>query len=150
MRRHRPTIGPGTVVAITGAASGIGRALALQLGREGVRLALADVDEPGLDDVVTTLLHEGREATGDVVDVADAAAVGRWAADVRFRWGRVDGVWSVAGIISAGDVLRAELADVRAVMDVDFWGSCTRPARSCRTSSPRGTGTSSPSRARSG
>src|SRR5687768_1592330 len=64
VRRERPGFGADRVAALTGAASGIGRALALELGRSGVRLALADLDAPGLSSVVTTIRDGGGVAEG--------------------------------------------------------------------------------------
>ena len=122
MSRHPDPIAPGRVAALTGAASGIGRSLALAMGRAGVRLALADIDEAGLADVVDRVQREGGDAAGDVVDVADAAAVQQWARGVERRMGAVHMIWNVAGIINAGEVLESDLADLHRLLDVDFWG----------------------------
>ena len=122
MRRHPDPIGPDRVAAVTGAASGIGRALALAMSRSGVRLALGDVDEAGLADVVNQVRSQGGVAAGQVVDVADAAEVQRWATRVADQMGAIHMVWNVAGIINAGEVLQSDLADLHRLLAVDFWG----------------------------
>jgi short-subunit dehydrogenase len=110
------------VAAVTGAASGIGRALAVALARDGVHVALSDLDDAGLDDVVDGLRREGHTADGAVVDVSDASAVDAWARDVAQVHGAVHSIWNVAGIIHSGDVLQSTLADVERIFAVDFWG----------------------------
>jgi NADP-dependent 3-hydroxy acid dehydrogenase YdfG len=115
-------LAPGTVSAVTGAASGIGRALALALGRGGVRLALADVDGDALERVVSEIRAGGGTVEGRVVDVTRAPEVGAWASVTADRFGGVAAVWAVAGIIHAGEVLDAPVEDLAAVVDVDFWG----------------------------
>ena len=65
----------GRVAAITGAGSGIGRALALDLARRGAHLALSDVNEAGLAETVSLCEGNGVKVTSHRVDVADQAAV---------------------------------------------------------------------------
>jgi NAD(P)-dependent dehydrogenase (short-subunit alcohol dehydrogenase family) len=120
--RVRPGFGADRVAALTGAASGIGRELALKLGRAGVRLALADLDAPGLSSVVTAIRAGGGVAEGRVLDVTDAAKVDAWAEATVRRFGAVHMIWNVAGIINAGDVVRSSLAEIEHVVAVDFWG----------------------------
>ena len=112
----------GQVAAITGAASGIGRALALALGRAGVRLALADIDASRLRDVVAAVRSESGIAESWVLDVADAAAVYDWAEATAAHFGDVQMICNVAGIINAGEVLESSLAEIDRLMAVDFWG----------------------------
>src|SRR5919202_412164 len=113
---------PGTLAALTGASSGIGRGLAPALGRDGVRLALGDVDGDGLEQLVSRVRAAGGVAEGRVVDVTRAADVDAWATETADRLGAVSGVWAVAGIIHAGTVLDSSLLDVAEIVDVDFWG----------------------------
>jgi NAD(P)-dependent dehydrogenase (short-subunit alcohol dehydrogenase family) len=120
--RRSPSFGNGRVVALTGAASGIGRALAERLGRAGASLALADIDEARLADVVYTVRAGGGTAHGRILDVADAAEVDDWAAEVVGRFGSVEMIWNVAGIINAGTVEQSDRADLERLMAVDFWG----------------------------
>jgi NAD(P)-dependent dehydrogenase (short-subunit alcohol dehydrogenase family) len=113
----------GRVAAVTGAASGIGRALALRLVDEGCHLALSDVDAEGLAETARRCADRGGvEVSTTVVDVADHAAVEAWAAAVVDRHGRVDLVVNNAGVAMAGTVADTPLEDYRWLMGIDFWG----------------------------
>ena len=103
------------VVFITGASSGIGRALAVELGRRGARLGLTARREAELLNVAEEVARAGGEALALPCDVRDAEAVRRAAERVRERWGRVDVLIANAGMstTTAGTKLVArEAADV--------------------------------------
>ncbi|HYE39720.1 MAG TPA: SDR family NAD(P)-dependent oxidoreductase [Ramlibacter sp.] len=112
----------GKVAAITGAGSGLGRALALALAREGCRVALSDVDEDGLAATAQQVQAAGGVASTARVDVADRVAVQAWAEACRNRHGRVNLLFNNAGVALAApaDTVRPE--DFAWVMDVNFWG----------------------------
>lgn len=110
------------VAAITGAGSGIGRALALQLAGEGCHLALADVDEAGLAETVRLLTGAPLTVTSHVVDVSDEKAVYAWADDVVAAHGSVNLVVNNAGVALSGSVGGLSLDDYRWIMDINFWG----------------------------
>ncbi|MGH9940978.1 MAG: SDR family NAD(P)-dependent oxidoreductase [Pyrinomonadaceae bacterium] len=110
------------VAVITGAANGIGRALALRLAAEGAHLALADLEEAGLIGVARELAGRGIEISTHVVDVADEKRVGEFAAEVLSRHGRVTALFNNAGVALHGDVEEVSLADVEWLMGINFWG----------------------------
>jgi short-subunit dehydrogenase len=111
-----------SVAVITGAATGIGRALAGRLAGEGARLALADLNRGGLDEVSRRLTGQGFELSTHLVDVADAQQVEGLARDVVDRYGRVDVLMNNAGVALFGDVEEVSLADIEWLMAVNFWG----------------------------
>jgi NAD(P)-dependent dehydrogenase (short-subunit alcohol dehydrogenase family) len=111
------------VVVITGAGSGIGRALSLNLAARGAVLALTDWDEVGL--VETARLVQagaGREVRTDKLDVRDRAAMRQYADSVRAQFGRVNVIVNNAGVALHGDFEEVSYEDFEWVMDVDFWG----------------------------
>jgi NAD(P)-dependent dehydrogenase (short-subunit alcohol dehydrogenase family) len=117
----------GKVVVITGAGSGIGRALALNAADQGAVLALSDWDEVGLMETAELLSAQShaagsREVRTDKVDVRDRAALKEYAASVREEFGRVNVVVNNAGVALSGDFAEVSYDDFEWVMDVDFWG----------------------------
>ena len=108
------------VVVITGAASGIGRALAWEFGAAGARLALADVDAAGLHE--TAALVGPERCLTAAVDVADRAAVERFAADVGARFGAVHVVVNNAGVTVSETIERLGYDDFAWLMGINFWG----------------------------
>ena len=113
----------GKVVVITGAGSGIGRALALRAADQGALLALCDWDEVGLVETVAQVqARTHREVRSDKVDVRDRAAMHEYAASVRAELGRVNVLVNNAGVALHGDFEDTSYEDFEWVMDVDFWG----------------------------
>jgi short-subunit dehydrogenase len=113
----------GKVVVITGAGSGIGRALALDLARRGSLLALSDVDETGLAETVDLVAKAGgSRVRSDRLDVADRDAMARYALDVVQEFGRVNVVINNAGVALAGDFTDLEYPDIDWIVGVNFWG----------------------------
>jgi short-subunit dehydrogenase len=112
----------GRVAVITGAASGIGRALAIELATEGMTLALADRDATGLAEAVQLVAGAGATASHHVVDVADEAAVNAFALDVLRAHGSVDIVVNNAGVSIFGSVFELSTAEIAWLMGVNFWG----------------------------
>ncbi|MGZ4446461.1 MAG: SDR family NAD(P)-dependent oxidoreductase [Nocardioides sp.] len=111
------------VAVITGAGSGIGRALALDLARRGSLLALSDVDEAGLAETVDLVKAAGvREVRSDRLDVADRAAFAAYAEAVVAQFGRVNVVVNNAGVALAGDLTELEYDDIDWIVGVNFWG----------------------------
>ncbi|MFN8195835.1 MAG: SDR family NAD(P)-dependent oxidoreductase [Nocardioidaceae bacterium] len=113
----------GKVVAITGAASGIGRALAVDVGGRGALLALSDVDGDGLAETAGLAAAAGaREVRTDWLDVADRRAFGAYADAVADHFGRVNVVVNNAGVSLSGDLLELEYDDLDWIVGINFWG----------------------------
>ena len=111
------------VVVITGAGSGIGRALALRSARAGALLALSDWDRDGLAETVGLAEQAGAtKVRQDVVDVSDRAAVAAWAAGVVEELGRVDLVVNNAGVSLTGDFSDLTYDDLDWIVGINFWG----------------------------
>ncbi|MCY4726902.1 SDR family NAD(P)-dependent oxidoreductase [Nocardioides sp. STR2] len=111
------------VVVITGAGSGIGRALALRCARAGALLALSDWDRDGLAETVALAEQAGAtKVRQDVVDVSDRAAVATWAADVVEELGRVNLVVNNAGVSATGDFTDLAYDDLDWIVGINFWG----------------------------
>jgi NAD(P)-dependent dehydrogenase (short-subunit alcohol dehydrogenase family) len=112
----------GRVAAITGAASGIGRALAEELAGRGAHLALADIDEVGLAETVSRCEGKGVKVTSQRVDVADRAAVHAWADAVVADHGKVNVVFNNAGVALGATVGSMSYEDLEWIMGINFWG----------------------------
>jgi short-subunit dehydrogenase len=111
----------GRVAAVTGAGSGIGRALALRLAREGCELALADRDEAGLRETAA-MLGAGQKVTIRILDVAEEEEVYAWAEETARAHGRVNLVFNNAGVALSGTVAGLGLDDYRWIIGINFWG----------------------------
>ena len=111
------------VVVITGAGSGIGRALALNLAQRGSLLALSDVDDAGLAETVDLVKAAGaREVRSDHLDVADRAAMVAYAAAVAEQFGRVNVIVNNAGVALAGDLNDLAYQDIDWIVGINFNG----------------------------
>jgi len=110
------------VAAVTGAGSGMGRALARRLALSGAHVAISDVDADGLAETKQQLQSHGGEVCATVVDVADRADVEAWAADTARQFSQVNYVFNNAGVSVTGnvDVLRQQ--DFDWLMNINFWG----------------------------
>src|SRR5271154_5257898 len=112
----------GKVAAVTGAGSGIGQALALELGRSGAKLAISDVDTEGLAQTEEQLKAIGAPVKADCLDVTEREAFLLYADAVNEHFGKVNQIYNNAGIAFTGDIEVSQFKDIERVMDVDFWG----------------------------
>jgi NAD(P)-dependent dehydrogenase (short-subunit alcohol dehydrogenase family) len=112
----------GRVVAITGAGSGIGRALAHEFAQRSAHLSLSDVDEIGLAETVA--LCEGRavKVTSHLVDVADRSAVEAWAAATETEHGGAHVIVNNAGVALGATTEAMTYDDFEWLMNINFWG----------------------------
>jgi NAD(P)-dependent dehydrogenase (short-subunit alcohol dehydrogenase family) len=112
----------GRVAVITGAASGIGRAMARTFGAAGMKVAIADVEAGALRETRRDLAADGIEAAAFVCDVAQADAVHKLAEDARSAFGAVHVVCNNAGVFCGGTTWGTPLNDYEWVMNVNVWG----------------------------
>ncbi|OFJ53860.1 SDR family NAD(P)-dependent oxidoreductase [Mycolicibacterium grossiae] len=112
----------GKVAVITGAGSGIGRALAIELARSGAKVAISDVNTEGLAVTEERIRSIGAPVKADRLDVTEREAFELYADEVKAHFGKVNQIYNNAGIAFAGDVEVSSYKDIERVMDVDFWG----------------------------
>jgi len=112
----------GRVAAITGAGSGIGRALAEELARRGAHLALSDIDEIGLAETVARCEGSAVKVTSQRLDVADRDAVYAWAEQVVDEHGSVNLIFNNAGVALASTIESMAYEDFEWLMNINFWG----------------------------
>ena len=110
------------VAVITGAATGIGRALAERLAADSLRLCLADINKAGVDAVAHALSAKGCEVTTHAVDVADRLQMEALSRVALEQFGRVDWLINNAGVGLCGDVEEVSIADIEWLMGINFWG----------------------------
>jgi short-subunit dehydrogenase len=110
------------VAVVTGAGSGIGRALARQLAVASSALALADIDGAGLEQTAASLSERGVQLTTHIVDVSDESAMRALAEEVMTRHGRATLLINNAGVALHGRFEEISLADLRWLMGINFWG----------------------------
>lgn len=110
-----------TVAVVTGAASGIGRALSLHLARAGAALALADVKAAELAETAR-LIEGGSKVTTHSVDVADRERVAAFVDEVVAQHGRANLLINNAGVALGGTTAELTIDDIEWLMGINFWG----------------------------
>ncbi|GLV53541.1 short-chain dehydrogenase [Dictyobacter sp. S3.2.2.5] len=109
----------GNVVVITGAGSGIGRALALNFASKGCTLALADINAKGLQETADMVSVPN---STHVLDVADNDAVQDFATAVIEQHGKVDILINNAGVALGGTVEQVSVEQITWLFNINFWG----------------------------
>jgi short-subunit dehydrogenase len=113
----------GSAAVVTGAASGIGRALALELAARGCDLALADRDEAGLLEVATEISRDGkRKVTTHRVDVGEPGQIQEFAAAATAAHPKLNIVVNNAGVALLGQFNEVEQAQMDWLFNINFWG----------------------------
>lgn len=112
----------GKIAVITGAGSGIGRALAVQLNREGCDLYLSDVNSDSLNATLAMLSRNDVRTEIEVLDVASKAGMHAWAEHIGAARGHVDIVVNNAGVGLMSTVENTEYEDIEWLMGINFWG----------------------------
>lgn len=112
----------GKAIVITGAASGIGAALATNLARRGARLMLADIDAVGLETLANTLRTQGCECHWMVTDTGSETAIYALAAKSLAELGAADVLINNAGVSLVCPVEKLKTEDAQWLMDINFWG----------------------------
>lgn len=112
----------GQTALITGSALGIGRSIAQRLAKEGLNLALFDVDGKALAQTADELARTGVKVSAHVVDVSDAAAVQAAVAEATEALGAIDHLVNNAGISHRNSVIEADAEHFGKVLGVNVWG----------------------------
>ena len=112
----------GKVAAITGAASGMGRSLAVELARRGCALALSDRNEAGLQETAALCATHAVKVTTQTLDVSDRAAVFEWARVSNAAHGKINLIFNNAGVAHTASAATATIEDFDWIMGINFWG----------------------------
>ena len=112
----------GKVAAITGAASGMGRQLAIRLAERGCHVAISDVNAAELDITAERARAFGVRVTTRLLDVSDRAAMEAWAADTAAELGKVNLIFNNAGVALSSTMEGVSYDDFEWIMGINFWG----------------------------
>jgi short-subunit dehydrogenase len=110
------------VAAITGASSGMGRALAVELARRGCHVALSDIDEDRLEQSAVLARAFGVKVTTNRVNVAAREEVYAWAEEVSKAHGKCNLIFNNAGVSYGATVAGSEYDNFEWIVGINFWG----------------------------
>jgi len=110
------------VAAVTGAASGIGRALATNLAARGCHLALSDVNKQGLEETASLVADKNVKVSTHIVDVANREQVYQYAEEVVKEHGRANVIINNAGVAVSDTIEEVSYEDFEWIVGINFWG----------------------------
>ncbi|OBA97026.1 acetoin dehydrogenase [Mycobacteriaceae bacterium 1482268.1] len=111
------------VAVVTGAGSGIGRALAIELARRGRRLAISDVDENGLSATAESIAAVNGKAHAELLDVSDRFDMRTYASSVAAHYGVVHEIYNNAGVAGgAVPVIDCDYETYERILAINLWG----------------------------
>ncbi len=109
-------------IAITGGASGIGKAIAVKFGRENFNIAIGDIEVPALEETIQELNELGIETLGVPIDVSDLSSMENFAKETEDTFGPVSIVCLNAGVGAGGETWDIPISDWEWVLSVNLWG----------------------------
>ncbi len=112
----------GKVAVVTGAGSGIGRALAIKLSKEGCNLAISDLNMSGLEKTRALAESSNIQVKSYSLDVSDKEAVYAHADEVERDFGEVNLIFNNAGVALSSKLIDIDMKDFEWLMNIDFWG----------------------------
>lgn len=130
----------GRVALVTGAATGIGAAIANRLGQDGHTVVVADINQEAAQDMVATLVASGIDASALNIDVGDTQSITSAFAELEQRYGRCDVLVNNAGIAKTMPFLDCPLDYWQRVLDINLTGSLLCGQQAARMMSSRGWG----------
>lgn len=101
------------VAVVTGAGSGLGRAISVKLAAEGCRVAIADISLKNAEETVQVIKNAGGDAAAFVADITNEEQVQKLFAEVAGTWGKIDLLYNNAGISPVGTIETTSFADFR-------------------------------------
>ena len=110
------------VAAISGAGSGIGRAIALELAKEGASLAITDINEESVLETAELARAHGANVLAGRLDVADKDATFAWADEVAEHFGKVNLIFNNAGVALSSTIEDMSYEDFEWLFNINFWG----------------------------
>ncbi len=113
----------GKIALVTGAASGIGRATAIEFARTGCDVVMVDIDEAGLEECHEMVKKASRRGWTYICDVSDKKAMENLAVEVTEDAGGIDILVNCAGVGQMGDIRRITLDDWEWIMGINVWGT---------------------------
>lgn len=122
-RKITPVAALGRVALVTGAAMGIGAAIAERLGHDGHTVVVADINLAAAEEMVAGLKAQGIEALALAIDVGDAQSIAAAFEELHQRFGRCDVLVNNAGIAKTQAFLECDLADWQRVLNINLTGS---------------------------